>query len=433
MKAAEDAKQYLYQLRKSGVKLGLENMQQLCREMANPESCYPIVHIAGTNGKGSCAVMLESILQHAGYRVGLFTSPHLIRFNERIRVSGYPISDEDLVSETAALKHNINQLNQKGVEPTFFEATNGLAFQYFKNKKVDIAIIETGLGGRLDSTNVLTPIVSLITSIGMDHCGILGDTLASIAFEKAGIIKMGVPVVSGVLQEEASSVIEDVAKRRNARLIQPGSIKTLALNHTDLGRTIAYDQRVFQLALPAKSQCCNVASVLEVIEELRRQDFEISEQAIEEGLRTVKWPGRFDRIESKPLVVLDCAHNDASLSDLFESWSEWMEYPPSIVVLGFLSDKLSEPVIAQIRAFIKSSKRLLIVPVTSERASDPNAIKELFLGGPETSVLGDVEELWHEIRRLDSLDSVLIFGSVYLAGEILAHHQGIMAQSKLNG
>ena len=250
-------------------KKDLTNTVKLCAALDNPQDKFKTVHVAGTNGKGSSSHMIASILQSAGYKVGLYTSPHLKSFTERIRINGQPISEENVVDFVARIQPQIEE-----IQPSFFEMTVAMAFDYFAKEQVDIAVIEVGLGGRLDSTNVITPVVSLITNIGFDHMDMLGDTLEKIAFEKAGIIKEGVPVVIGESQNETTPVFQQVAKERNSPLIFADQ-KT-------------WDTTAYQLDLPGSYQAKNLKGVLASIEILRHQGWNIPEGSIAQGLNSVR-------------------------------------------------------------------------------------------------------------------------------------------------
>jgi dihydrofolate synthase/folylpolyglutamate synthase len=306
--------------------LKLDRIRTLMRLLGDPQDRLRIVHVAGSKGKGSTAAMLASVLTRAGYRTGLFTSPHLTRVEERIRIDGRPVSRDEL----AALLDDVRGALERapGLEPTFFEVATALGFLHFRRRGVGAAVIEVGLGGRFDSTNVCRPVLAVITSISFDHTQQLGDRLASIAAEKAGIIKPGRPVVSGATAPEARAVIERIARDRRAPLRQlgadfsydylPGRVTAEA---TVPPRMCVETARSFQrdwieLGLLGEHQAANAAVAVSCVEVLRAQGWHVGDAAVAEGLATVQWPARMEVVGRRPLVVLDCAHNVASAEAL---------------------------------------------------------------------------------------------------------------------
>ncbi|MGL5234200.1 MAG: bifunctional folylpolyglutamate synthase/dihydrofolate synthase [Empedobacter falsenii] len=305
----------------SAMKADLTNITALCEYLGNPQTKFKTVHIAGTNGKGSTSHMLASIFQEAGYKTGLTTSPHLKDFRERIRVNG-AMADEEFVIDFVN-KHEQKIIDQKA---SFFEIAIAMAFEYFAQQKVDIAIIETGLGGRLDSTNIILPELSVITNIGLDHTQFLGDTLDKIAFEKAGIIKPNTAVVIGETTTETKSVFEQVAKDRNAEII------------------FAEEKHFQDLPSDLKGsyQIKNKRTVLTAIEQLQKQDWAISPENIANGLLNVvkntNLRGRWDILRQHPLIVADTAHNPHGLTEVSKQINE-QAYNQLHLVLGFVNDK----------------------------------------------------------------------------------------------
>ena len=303
------------------LKKDLTNSIAFSKHLGKPESQYPSVHVAGTNGKGSTSHMIASVLQEAGYKVGLYTSPHLKDFRERVRVNGQMISEEEVVN---FVKANKNFLEQHSL--SFFELTVGIAFDHFARKKVDIAVVEVGLGGRLDSTNILRPLVSVITNIGLDHTQFLGETLPEIAFEKGGIIKPGVPVVIGEAQEETLPVFEKLAADRQAPLVVADQ---------------EHNSR-FETDLVGSYQKKNLQTTLKTIELLQKERFEISETHIRDGLLHVidntGLKGRYQVLRENPKVICDTAHNreglELVLDQVMKEGAKALHF-----VLGFVNDK----------------------------------------------------------------------------------------------
>lgn len=342
----QSALQYLYDrlpvfhhVGGSAYKPGLDNTIRLLNAFDNPQQKYKTIHIAGTNGKGSVSHMLASVLQYAGYKVGLYTSPHLIDFGERIRVNGHMISQQyviDFVSESESLFEDI--------QPSFFEATMAMAFKYFEDEDVDIAVIEVGLGGRLDSTNIITPELSVITNISFDHTAFLGNSLSDIAFEKAGIIKGNIPVVVGEVLPETRHVFEKKAEGMQAPLIfaeEQLQIKS----HTYEGEKMLIETSngmKYRAGLTGIYQLKNIVTVLVAIKQLQQQEFHISQQNISDGLEYVAeatgLQGRWQIIQQNPRIVLDTGHNVAGIEYVAKQLAG-QSYSTLRVVIGMVNDK----------------------------------------------------------------------------------------------
>jgi dihydrofolate synthase/folylpolyglutamate synthase len=372
-----------------GVKLGLENVRRLLTALGEPQNELRCVHVAGTNGKGSVCAMIDSIARTAGLKTALFTSPHLIRFNERIQINGLPIDDEDVVRGI----DRIRQLIDEEHHPTFFEITTALAFDYFRRQEVDLVVLETGLGGRLDATNVVHPLVSVLTSIEMDHQKWLGHTLGEIAAEKAGIIKPRVPVVSGPQLDEVRTVLERIAAERSAPIsyadpLIEGLLVGLAGSHQRLNGAIA-------------------------VSAIREAGLDASPEALKEGLADVYWPGRFQRINER--MVLDGAHNPAATKCVVETWKECIGSPRATIIFGGLCDKDLQGMILTLS---RLAARFLIVPIRSQRAASPAEIAP-FVPKPLSAVqCSSVEQALELAHRFD--EQILVTGSLFLVGETLA-------------
>lgn len=316
----------------------LTNTIVLCEALANPQNKFNSIHIAGTNGKGSSSHMLAAVLQTAGYKTGLYTSPHLKEFTERIRVNGQEVDKEFVIDFVARIKPKIEK-----TQPSFFEITVAMAFDYFARQQVDVAVIEVGLGGRLDSTNVITPVLSLITNISWDHMDLLGDTLEKIAIEKAGIIKKEVPVVISERQAEVEQIFIQKAKENYSAI-------TFATDHFKVAReaTGLYyvshhnQQRLLKLDLMGNYQTKNIAGVLASIEELKKIGFDITDQHITDGLKEVMsrtgLRGRWQMMGEKPLIICDTGHNEGGMREIVQQIAE-TNYHHLHMVLGMVKDK----------------------------------------------------------------------------------------------
>lgn len=319
-------------------KKDLTNTLQLCEVLGNPQRKFKSVHIAGTNGKGSSSHMLAAILQTAGYKTGLYTSPHLREFTERIRVQGKEIDQEFVIDFVERISPAIER-----IQPSFFEITVAMAFDYFAKERVDIAVIETGLGGRLDSTNVITPLVSLITNISWDHKDLLGDTLQKIAFEKAGIIKQGVPVVVSENQPDVHEVFESKARECTSNLVFASDL--YQVNRITSGTYEVINDResyTYELDLLGHYQAKNIKGVLAVVDELRRQGLGISNDHIALGLKNTTsltgLKGRWQKIGDKPLTICDTGHNEAGIKEILSQIKE-IRFNKLHWVLGMVKDK----------------------------------------------------------------------------------------------
>src|SRR2546422_2340825 len=320
MDAYSETLNKIYSLRGGEIDLRLDRMSQALSLFDHPENKFPSLHIAGTNGKGSTAAMLHRILSLAGYRTALYTSPHLVSFTERIRIGDEEIAPDDVV----ALAEEIwGRAAAADIPLTFFEFITVLAFIYFARQQVDLAVIEVGLGGRLDATNLITPIVSLITTISKDHEAYLGADLLSIAREKGGIIKPGVPLVAGALPKEAVNLFNDLARERRAPAYFLGQDYRIFLKNAGLFDYTGVKENfeMLSVALRGRHQRSNAAVALASLE-TARETFPVSEEVLREGLRTVKWPGRFEIMLESPTVILDGAHNGEGVKALVEAVQE---------------------------------------------------------------------------------------------------------------
>jgi dihydrofolate synthase/folylpolyglutamate synthase len=370
----------------TGIKLGLENTYRLLAAIGNPHERLRFFHVAGTNGKGSVCVMLDSCLRAAGHKVGLYSSPHLVDFRERIRVDGIMISQQDAADGLTRLCEVAEGWDHK---PTFFELSTVLAFDHFERIGCDIVVLETGMGGRLDSTNVVTPLVSVITPIAMDHMAWLGDSLAKIAAEKAGIIKSDIPVISSPQERATAEVLTTKAVETSSRL-------RFVDAPTDL-----------PLALLGTHQKWNAAVAIAALE---ASDLGCPPTAIANGLAAVKWPARFQRLGER--IIIDGAHNEHSAEALLSTWREVFGNQKALIVFGSLRDKDYG---AMLRLLENVAHEFLFVPVRSERSESPGSLKM-----QTASPCQEFPDLPSAIQvALDTRLPVLITGSLFLAGEAL--------------
>jgi len=390
-----EALAWLYSLQRFGIKLGLENIQRLIAELHVDLGRARVIHVAGTNGKGSVCAMIDSICRAGKYRTGLFVSPHLITFRERIRVNGEMISE----NEVAACLSNIRELVADwDPHPTFFEIATALALKHFAQGKIDIVILETGLGGRLDATNAIQSDVAVITPIALDHQQWLGDSLSEIAGEKAGIIKARVPVVSAPQLSDAEKAI----RARAAECEAPLQFVTEA-----------YDKS--PIALRGEHQKLNAAIAIAA---MRAAKIEIDDAAIGGGLATVEWPGRFQCWDKR--TVIDGAHNPAAAKTLADSWREIFADERATLILAVLSDK-DLRAICETLAPIAGS--VLLPQIRTDRAVDPAELQKIFVDlGRESETTANFGEAFAKARERSS--PILITGSLHFAGEALAHLQG---------
>ncbi|SIN87134.1 bifunctional folylpolyglutamate synthase/dihydrofolate synthase [Chitinophaga niabensis] len=405
----------------SALKNDLLNIRELCGILEHPETKFPSVHIAGTNGKGSTSHMLSAIFQQAGYKTGLYTSPHLHDFRERIRINGVMIPEEDVIQFVARMRSSMNT-----IQPSFFEVTVAMAFEYFAQQKVDIAIIETGLGGRLDSTNIITPILSLITNISYDHMNILGDTLPLIAAEKAGIIKPDVPVVISETQEEVVQVFKGTADLRHSPIrfadqdwritAHEPSTTLLKITVEDVLNKKSYP---LVLDLPGHYQEKNILGVLSAVQILQQAGWKISTTDLTIALSKVKQltglGGRWQVVKEHPYTVLDVGHNEAGIRAILEQLS-LVSYKRLHIVIGFVKDK-------DVEAALKQLPADAIYYFT--KAQIPRAMQETDLiqiahaVGLQGNAYADVPAAYKAAQEHASQDDmVLVCGSVFIVGEV---------------
>ncbi len=422
----------LYRLRASDIKLGLETMSAILDQLGNPERGRRFIHVAGTNGKGSVCAMIESALRAAGVRTGLYTSPHLVRFNERIRVDGRCIKDDELAMLIARVEQAADDAARKpgGRHATFFELTSAICFEHFRNQDVDIAVIETGLGGRLDATNVIDPLVTVITSIALEHTAWLGADIPSIAREKCGIIKPGRPVITGGLPAEAMAVVREIARERGARLVEAaGSVSIQLLAQDQDGTKVRIESAsasygTMTIPLPGSKTLENAAIAIAALEALPPESsIEIRPDVMKKGLQQVIWPGRFQLLSHEPPVIVDGSHNPQAGRALADALAHFFPRAPIGLVFGMASDK---DLSGFLRSFSGMVKKFWAVPIRSDRSLPPEivAAKARSLGwdAEESTVLRALQDAAEWAGGQGGV--ICITGSFFLAGEVLEIRYG---------
>ncbi len=404
----------MYGFRRFGIKLGLGTIRQILTNLGNPQRDYTCIHVAGTNGKGSVASSLATILRRAGYKTGLYTSPHLVRFNERIQVNNRQISNKNVLAAYNAVR----QVHHGSREPTFFEFATAMALYEFGRQRVDWAVIETGMGGRLDATNIIQPAVSIITNISLEHREYLGHTLEQIAAEKAGIIKYRKPVLTAVRQKAALGVITESAKAKKAPLFRLG--RDFRIRRTPTGRFSYYGLKHnwsnLQTALRGSHQADNAALVLAACELISERGGNLEPADIRAGLRTNKWPGRLETVSSEPMIILDGAHNLAAARNLARFLSSNLTGRPLSLVIGILDDK---PYKAMLKFLLPLANRVVITRARTGRALDPRKLQKIAEQlRVDSVVIPDVARaVKHAVDECPPEGAVCIAGSLYVVGE----------------
>lgn len=406
-------------------KADLHNTLSLCAELGNPQNAIRTIHIAGTNGKGSVSHMLAAILQEAGYKTGLYTSPHLKDFRERIRINGVPCSEQFVIDFTQQMQPAID-----AIQPSFFEITVAMAFDYFRKEQVDIAVIETGLGGRLDSTNVIHPLVSVITSIGMDHMQLLGDTPEAIATEKAGIIKAQVPVVIGKMNPTLYPLFQQVGKQVSGSSaaalfhlaeqewaimqVKPGKVLSIEVKELATGNTFCYS-----LDLPGIYQQYNLQCVLSTIAILQQKGWKIYpehiEKALQQVVKTTGLHGRWETIQDSPRVIADVAHNEDGMQQLVQQL-QCTPYNKLWLVIGMVKDKDVNSALSQ----LPIEARYIFAQASIPRAMPAVQLQEI---AQKYQLRGIVipsvnAALQYAISQAEKDDLIVVCGSVFLVGEL---------------
>lgn len=422
-----DYLQRLYRLHAFGIKFGLEAEAGLLERLGNPERDFKkIIHVAGTNGKGSVCALLESVLRAGGFKTGLYTSPHLVRVNERIKVNGECIPDKELVVLIELVEKHVKDYaaGPNGREITFFEFLTALAFEYFRRKKVDVLVLETGMGGRLDATNVAMPQESIITSISLEHTKYLGSSLEEIATEKGGIIKPAVPVIIGSLPDKAFQVIKKLAQAKNARVIRADQAVTIQRQKQTIeGQKISIESSAnsygaIQLPLLGSHQLGNAAIAIAALEEFCRvNDIDLSQSAVKRGFVSVSWPGRLQVISRKPITLIDGAHNPEAAEALNAALKELFGDRPIYLILGMCADKDAGGFIRNLTVPVS---HCWTVGLANERSLPPEKLAQYVNNKGWPFTIATIPQALKEADRLalENDGIVCAAGSFFLAGEI---------------
>jgi dihydrofolate synthase / folylpolyglutamate synthase len=425
----QEALEKLYARHTFGIKLGLDVELDLLERLGRPERTFASIHVAGTNGKGSVCAMLESVLRASGFRTGLYTSPHLVRINERMRVNGQPIGDEALLALMQELDaHSQAGAAAMGQESTFFEYTTALAFEHFRRSRVQVAVIEVGMGGRLDATNVVEPLASVITGISLEHTQHLGLDIPSIAREKAGIVKKGRPTVCGALPDEALGVVKSVCRERGSPLlVAPERVSVRVLSETLEGQKVSVESGnrsygTLRLPLAGAHQSWNLAVAIATMEAVEDAGLPVAEDAVRKGIAATAWPGRFQLLEISPPVILDGAHNPEAAGALADALHRLMKKKPVALVAGMCDDK-------DTTGFFRAlGPRIAACWLTSLRTVRGKAPTELAKSAAQAGLSARTADLRDAIEQArcwaaERDGAVCIAGSLYLAGEVLALYE----------
>jgi len=406
-----EAVEYIESYSWSKTRLGLERTRFLLEKLGNPQKKLKFVHVAGTNGKGSTCAMLASILRSAGYRTGLYTSPYICRFNERMQVNGEDISDTELADITGIVKPIAEEMED---HPSQFEIVTAIAMLYFLRQSCDIVVLEVGMGGISDATNVIEmPECSVITTISLEHTEYLGNTLAEIAYNKAGIIKDGCPVVCYRGVREVEDVFEKTAAEKNAVLTKADFFSIRPISDGLNGQSFSFrEHKNLTLPLLGEHQLKNAAVVLETVEVLRNRGWKISEEDIHNGLAKVKWPVRFELVRKNPPVIIDGAHNPQCAEALAAALNKYLPGKQSVFLMGVLADKEYDKIVSSLRPYAKS---FVCVTPDSPRALSAEALAEYLRSlGEEAVSCGNFAD--GVMTALADNSPVVACGSLYMAG-----------------
>ncbi len=398
-------------------RLGLSRMKRLLSLLGDPHKELKYIHIAGTNGKGSCAAMTASVLREAGFRTGLYTSPHLRRYNERIKVDGEDISDEDFCSAAEKLSTCVEEMEDK---PTTFERLTAIAFLHFVEKNCDIVVLEVGLGGRLDATNVIErPECCAIMNIDFDHTEILGDTIELIAIEKAGIIKPGCPVVMSAQSAEAQNPVAEICEKQGCLLVLSDPSQQRLRKRGLRGQNFDYRQREnIEISLPGTYQLANAAVALDIIDILKRSAWAISEEAVGKGMRNARFPGRFELLSEKPLAIADGAHNPNGAAELVRCIREYIPEGRICFIIGVMADK---DYMSMLKILMPLAERVITVTPESPRSLPAEQLARIIgerFGIDARAFPSMNEALDAAFFGMGEDDAICICGSLYQLGTV---------------
>lgn len=415
----------IHEFNRFGMVLGLDRMEELLRRLGNPQDDLKVIHVAGTNGKGSVSKYLEEGLSACGYKMGLYTSPYIETFNERIRYDGADISDEDLEYYGQKVVSAAEAMVADGLDsPTEFEVVTAIAFLYFAGRQADITILEVGLGGIGDSTNVVkSPLASVITSISYDHMAQLGSSLAEIAVNKAGIIKTGCPVIANVPQRDAAKIIARKAYAMGSRLYDISGIRAAVSDETPFSQKVSmelYEKSYsdVEISMVGRHQAENLKTALATLEILRKSGaVKLDREALYEGLKRARQPGRFEVISENPLVIIDGAHNEAGAQALQETMAQHFAGKKILLVAGILADKEIDSIV---KFLTKITDHIIVTEPDNPRKLAAEKLAEHVADfGVAAEAVTDVEAAVHRAKELaDGYDVILFAGSLYLIGDV---------------
>lgn len=413
-----EALEYINGMQWFGSKPGLERVTELLSKLDNPEKGLKYIHIAGTNGKGSCAAMISNILKCCGYKTGLFTSPYLFRFNERMKINGQEIENDVLAKLVARIKPLAEAMED---HPTEFELMTAAALLWYAEEKCDIVVLEVGLGGRFDATNIIEgPELSIIMNIGLDHTGVLGDTVEKIAYEKAGIIKSGCPCVLYQQDKNVEEVIENCCKERNAPLFKADFSQIKPEFDSFEGQVFSYKGDAYAISLLGSHQMKNAAVVAEAIKILRAKGWELDQDDVEHGFYSAQWPARFELVCDEPQVIVDGGHNPQCARTVRDSLLHYFPGKHRVVLLGILADKDFREVIEILN---EAADEYVCVSPNSDRALSAEELKnEIEKLGKSAVAAGSIEEgITAAIEKAGNDGMVCAVGSLYMAGDVRAY------------
>ncbi len=437
-----EALKWIHGLSRFGSKPGLERMEAMLYMLGNPHRQVDYVHIAGTNGKGSTAAVLASVLSAAGYRIGLYTSPYLLSFTNRMAINGQDIDCDELADLVGLIRPIVDEVtaDERYGQPTEFEVVTVLALTYFARQKVDLVVLEVGLGGRLDATNVVIPLLSIITNVELEHTEVLGDTVEAVAFEKAGIIKQKIPVLTASEDPRVLNVIKDRASILDSPLYclfapcenGEGKVGSPVFNPrviTDQGQSFDYsgfDSSYSNLFTPLRGryQVCNAATALAAVELLAKQGFVVDEKAIRQGMAGIHWPGRLELLKDSPKLVMDGAHNPAAIKQMALAIPEYFSFKRLILVFGIMEDKDAR---AMMSAIFPLADQVILSRASIPRAADPARLLEISLEetGFERERIETIEDVGNALgmglSKAGEEDLVLVTGSFYIVSDARAY------------
>jgi len=407
---------YLYNLKRFGIKIGLDTTLELLKNFDNPHKKFVSIHVAGTKGKGSVSAMIYSILRKSGFSVGLYTSPHLVKFNERIKVNDRDITDREVMELTEFIKRKIENTKTK---PTFFEFTTAMAFYYFAKKGVDFAVVEVGCGGRLDSTNVINPAISIITNISLDHTNLLGNTKMKIAREKAGIIKENGTIITAERDKKILNLFENICQKKKARLfVVQKELKGKIVNSSlDYQRFITNGKlnSEFYIPLLGEYQLNNALIAILAILLLKEKGNKISLENIKKGIKSTSWYGRLQIIKKQPLIIFDCAHNIDSFNHLKKFLKKIKKR--KILLIGISIDKDVEKMISIIAPIVD----FVIISKGNYKPASMERIKKAVLKFDKKAITiaNPSEAFLMALKKTEKNDAMIVTGSMYLVGDII--------------